>query len=259
MSLRAIDSPAKSVRDQVSAAEWKAREELALAHRLLFQQGADDLTYNHLSMRVPGEPDALLVKPGDECFDEVTASSLLKFGVDGQPRQGTDKPLKGGALIIHAGILRARPDIAVVFHTHTPALVGVSNQKQGLLPISQHALPFHKRIAYHAFGGLEFNPGMEKPLLKDLGTHKVALLHNHGALIVADSVAEAVVTHHFLEWACRIQIASLAGGSDVIMPPREVCDFAAQQYGEVDAFKNGGKNWPAMVRRGERLFPDYKD
>ncbi len=259
MTVRALSQSPRSVRDQVSEAEWHARQELALAHRLLCHEGIDDLTYNHLSLRVPGEPDALLVKPTDHAFDEVTASSLCKFGLDGQPRLGADKPLRGGALVIHAGILRSRPDINVVFHTHSPAIIGVSNQRQGLLPISQHALPFHNRIAYHAFKGLEFNPGMDALLLADLGNHRVALLRNHGALIVADSVAEAVVTHHFLEWACRIQVASLAGNSEIVVPSAETCDYAARQYAEVNAFKDGGKNWPALRRRGERLFPDYKD
>ena len=47
----------KSVRDQVSAAEWEARVDLAAGHRVLAHYGVNDLTYNHFGLRVPGEPD----------------------------------------------------------------------------------------------------------------------------------------------------------------------------------------------------------
>src|SRR5437762_1607422 len=68
----------KPVREQVSAAEWTARVELAAGHRVLAHYGVNDLTYNHFGLRVPGEPDHMLIKRTDWMFSEVTASSLLK-------------------------------------------------------------------------------------------------------------------------------------------------------------------------------------
>ena len=43
----------KSVQDQVSAAEWAARVDLAAGHRVLAHYGVNDLTYNHFGLRVP--------------------------------------------------------------------------------------------------------------------------------------------------------------------------------------------------------------
>src|SRR3982751_5043913 len=84
-SLMAVQLVAKrkSVRDQVSAEEWAARIELAAGHRVLAHYGVNDLTYNHFGLRVPGEPDRLLIKRTDWMFSEVTASSLLKVDFDG--------------------------------------------------------------------------------------------------------------------------------------------------------------------------------
>ena len=73
---------------QPTDAEWKCRLDLAAAYRLMDHFGVRDLTYNHLSARVPGESEALLIKPGDFMFGEVTASSLLKYALDGRPLQG---------------------------------------------------------------------------------------------------------------------------------------------------------------------------
>lgn len=241
----------------ISAAEWRCRIDLAAAYRLMDHFGVRDLTYNHLSARVPDQNPALLLKPADFMFGEITASSLLKYDLDGNPLGGSTRRLGGGALVIHAGLMRLRPSVNAVFHTHTPANMAVAAQKRGLLPLSQQAMLFYDRIAYHEFDGFEFEPGMESALDRNLGIHRVAILRNHGALIVAETVAEAFVTHHFLEIACQAQVGALTAG-EIMVPPAEVCARAAAQMDAVAATKNGGKNWDACLRLARRLFPDFE-
>ena len=249
----------KSVRHVVTAAEWACRVELAAAYRLLDHFGVQDLTYNHLSARVAGEPDAILIKPTDYMFNEVTASNLRKFNLNGLCLSGDHPPLGGGALVIHAALARLRPQVNAVFHTHTPANMALAAQRRGLLPITQQALLFYNRIAYHDFVGFEFEPGMEEALNSDLGDHRVAILRNHGILIAAESVAEAFVLHHFFEIAAKAQIGALSGDAELMIPPDEVCRKAAETMDFIQATKNGGKNWPACLRLADRLFPDYAD
>jgi ribulose-5-phosphate 4-epimerase/fuculose-1-phosphate aldolase len=229
--------------------ERRARIELAASYRLLAHFGVSDLTYNHLSARVPGEPGRLLVKPRDMMFEEVTASSLAKHAFD-------DPALRGGAKVIHGGVLAARPDIHAVFHTHTPANMGVASQQHGLLMVNQHAVSFYGRIAYHEFGGFEFDPAMRAPLLASLGDKRVALLRNHGALVCGRSIAEAFVLHHFLEMACKGQIAALSGGAKVTLIPDAVCEEGARQFEAADPV---GKDWGACLRLAERLDPSFRD
>jgi ribulose-5-phosphate 4-epimerase/fuculose-1-phosphate aldolase len=245
-------------RVEVSDAEWTARVQLAAAHRLLAYLGVNDLSYNHLSLRVPGEPGKFLVKPSDMMFDEVTASRLYKFDFDGNPYQDSPR-CRGGQLVIHAGVLAARDDLNVVFHTHTAANTGVSAQEHGLLMVSQHAMPFHNRLAYHTFGGFEFNMDQRDPLLADLADYRYAILRNHGALICGHNVPQTVVDHHYFEMACRAQIAALAGGSKVTTITPEICERAALQYETIDPNRAGGKDWPGCIRMLERMCPEYKD
>lgn len=255
MTVRSINSSAKR---KVSAEEWQARVDLAACHRLLSHYGVQDLTYNHLSVRVPGEPDKLLIKSNMEMFEEVTASSLLKFDFEGTPMQDSP-PLRGGALVIHAGILKARPDLNAVFHTHTEANIGVSSQKNGLLMINQHAVKFYKRIAYHAFGGYEFNMSQRDPLVKSLGDKRIALLRNHGSLVCGRTIPEAFVDHQFLEIACRGQIAALAGGVEVTLIPDEIAEFGASQVNVDDPAQAGMKDWDACLRLARRLDPLFAE
>jgi ribulose-5-phosphate 4-epimerase/fuculose-1-phosphate aldolase len=245
-----------TTQSRCSAAEWTTRVDLAAAYRLMDHFGVRDLTYNHLSARVPDEPSALLIKRSDHMFGEVTASNLLKYDLDGRPLHEDGRPLTGGGLVIHAGIMRLRADIGAVVHTHTAANMAVAAQAHGLLPITQQAMMFYGRISSHDFNGFEFEEGMDRALVGDLGQNKLALLRNHGVLVVGDNVREAYVTHHFFELAAQAQIGALAGGSDIVVPSPEICAKASDTLARLQAAKDGGKNWGACLRLADRLFPD---
>ena len=45
----------RSVKDEVSPAEWAARVELAAAYRLVDLYGMTDLIYNHITVRISGD------------------------------------------------------------------------------------------------------------------------------------------------------------------------------------------------------------
>jgi len=259
MNVQALKK-APSLRDQVSEAEWQTRVELAAAHRLMAHFGIQDLTHNHLTARVPDAPHLFLIKAADAMFDEVTASSLVKFDFDGNPQQDGVAKLRGGGLIIHAGLFAARPDLNALFHTHTPAIIGVASQKDGLLPINQHGIRFYGNIAYHDFGGFEFDMDMRAPLVRDLGDKNVALLRNHGSLVCAASIGAAFVAHHNLEIACQAQLAAMTGGAEIVLIAPEVRErIARQTAANKDRLSGGGKDWASCLRLADRVAPSYRD
>jgi ribulose-5-phosphate 4-epimerase/fuculose-1-phosphate aldolase len=251
----------KSVRAQVSPEEWAARVELAAGHRVLAHYGVNDMTYTQFGLRVPGEPDHMLVKRTDWMFGEVTASSLLKVDFAGKVLTDTDvETIKGGALIIHAGLLQGRPDLNATLHTHTVNGMGVAAHKFGLLPINQHALRFYGKMKYHEFEGFEFDPDMTPKLIRDLDGGSYMMLRNHGVLVCGTSVAECVVNHHWLEMACQGQIAALsAGEGNYTIPGKEACEYAHSQFADAGNFLKGGKDWAACLRLADRLDPSYRD
>ena len=102
-------SKGSTIREQVSAEEWRARVELAAGHRVLAHYGVNDMTYNHFGLRVPDEPDAMLIKRTDWMFNEVTASSLLKVDFDGNVRTETDDEDDQGRRADHPCRAAARP------------------------------------------------------------------------------------------------------------------------------------------------------
>ena len=245
-------------RGEVSEDEWKVRVDLAACYRLVAREGWDDLIYTHISAAVPGEEGRYLVNPFGMFFHEITASSLVKVDIKGKIVGKSPHMVNPAAFVIHGAIHRARPDSGCVLHLHTPAGVGVAAQKQGLLPITQNALLFRDNLAYHDYEGLAVNDAECERLVSDLGDKPALMLRNHGTLTVAETVSKAYVYMFFLERACQMQIAALAGGSEVIVPPPEVQEIVWQQAQA--AFQAAGiLEWAGLIRTLDAEDPGYKD
>jgi ribulose-5-phosphate 4-epimerase/fuculose-1-phosphate aldolase len=221
--------------------------------------GLGELAHTHICARVPGEPDAFLIKPMELFYEEVTASSLIKYDFQGAPRQPGKPRLSGGGLIIHGGIFEARPDIAATLHSHSTAIIGVSCQKQGLLPINQQAIPFIGKIAYPEYTGLETEPEQRGPMLEGLAGKDVALLRNHGALLLGRTIGGVMTDHYKLELACKSQLAALTGGREVYLIAEDVVRRTQEQIAARPFYGDGGLNWKGMLRLADRLFPDHRD
>src|SRR5262245_48916285 len=143
----------KSIRGQVSAEEWQARVDLAACYRLVDKYGMTDLIYNHITARIPGSADHLLINLYGMLYKEITASSLVKIDVEGEIvwKPDTDYGINKSGYVIHGAIHKARPDVACVLHTHTRAGIAVSAMKCGLLPLSQTSIRFVGHIGYHDY------------------------------------------------------------------------------------------------------------
>ena len=248
-----------AVRRQVSAEEWQLRCELAAAHRLVAHFVFVDLTYNHISARVPGEPGHFLVKADNVLMEQVTASNLVKYDLDGNQVMASGYKAGPAAYNTHAAVLEARPDINAAVHTHSPANLAVSAQRRGLLPITQQAMRFHNRIAYYPNVRDDTTREGTDQMAAALGDRWVMIMENHGALVCGTTVPEAYILHHFFELACRAQVGALAGGAELIIPAAEVCEERAGKFGRTGVYHTGSRDWIASMALVEKLHPDYKN
>ncbi|HKY94864.1 MAG TPA: class II aldolase/adducin family protein [Kiloniellales bacterium] len=231
-------------------AAWQARCDLAAAYRIAALYGWANITYNHISLRVPGQPRHFFVKRNDMMFDEVTASSLLTLDLDGAP-VGEDRNVNAAGFTIHSAVLRARPDVNCVVHVHTPAGMAMSARRSGLLPAHQGALLFYNRLAYHDYEGLSDALAERERLARDLGPHKAMILRNHGLLTCAATPALALILMKYLIDDCETQLLLEASGGALHLPSPELCERAAQQWEE---YLRPGQDaeWGALLRWLER-------
>jgi ribulose-5-phosphate 4-epimerase/fuculose-1-phosphate aldolase len=244
-----------SLQGKVSAEEWQARVDLAALYRLVALHGWDDLIYTHISARIPGPEHHFLINPYGLHFDEITASSLVKIDLDGKILQETQYFINPAGFTIHSAIHAAREDTKFVMHLHSDQGVAVAAQKEGLLPISQHALIVMPHLAYHDYEGIALNLDERERLVADIGDKNLMLLRNHGTLSVGATAADCWVGMFFLERACKQQVMALtAGRENVLIAPQASQSEVKSQIGRGIM---GGLAWPGCLRRLDRDLPGY--
>ena len=254
-ALSEVDIP--SMRGKVSEDEWKIRVDLAAAYRLVAHYGWDDLIFTHLSARIPGPEHHFLLNPYQLMFEEVTASSLVKVDVHGNPVEPTPFITNPAGFTIHSAVHMAREDAQAVMHLHTPAGQAVSAHEEGLLPLTQTAMLVRGDLAFHDYEGVATDLEERERIVADLGDKGGMILRNHGTLAVGESVGECFVKLYFIERACEAQIMALSAGDKLNNPPQGTPELAAEQGAA--GLKVGAKllAWPALLRKAYRLDPSF--
>jgi len=262
--MKRLDDPssnAAALAAAASPAEWQARVELAALFRALHAYGMTDLVYNHITVRVPGEPEHILLNPFGLLYKEVTASGLYKIHLDGTVLYKPDDEftVNPAAYVIHTAIHAARHDAMCVLHTHSSAGSAVSAMACGLLPISQHSHMFIGAVGYHDFSGPVVDRAQQGKLVEDLGQHQALIMRNHGLLVCGRSIAEAFLNIYWLESACRIQAAAM-GAAQVIVPSDEVVAASRAVFDKYRPMPTRGqREWAAVLRDLDRTDPSYRD
>ncbi|WP_434667038.1 class II aldolase/adducin family protein [Paraburkholderia sp. A3BS-1L] len=246
------------------AIERQTRNDLAALYRLLAHFRMTDMIDTHISARLPGDGLPFLINRYGSLFHEIQASDLVKVDfagnvIDERADANPDRfRVNAAGFTIHSAIHLARPDLHFVIHTHTSAGIAVSAQRNGLLPISQHALKFYGRLAYHDYEGIALDLGERERLVHDLGTRKAMILRNHGLLAAGESAAEAFHEIYMLERACQAQIQAMSGGASLIVPGADVCERTARQF-EMDSSSGIiDTAWSAELRLIDDACPNYR-
>ena len=191
--------------------EQELREQVALGCRILAANGHDDFVWGHVSARDPQGRGAWM-KASTFGFEEITAEHVILVGFDGEVLVG-EHP-RHIEWPIHLEILKARPDLASVVHTHPPHSIAIGASGQPLLPVSHAATMFVPPDVPR------FTKTAELIVTKDLG-HDVAatlahlhalFLVNHGIVTAGKDVPDAVIRAVLLERAAHQQMLTGALG-----------------------------------------------
>ena len=248
-------SPAK----RFSPAEWTTRVELAACYRAAAHFRWTDLTYTHISARVPDADGLFLINAYGLLFDEITASNLVKVTHAGDiVDDTTGLGINPAGYVIHSAIHGARPDVGCVMHTHTGAGLAVAAQQDGLLPLSQHAMRFTGCLAYHDYEGVALDVDEQARLVADLGHDNAMILRNHGLLTCGASVRIAFDLMYHLERACQAQVGAMAGGAALSIPPVQVAEKVARQFARPGRTAPD-TGWEAVLRMLDRIDPSYRN
>jgi len=228
-------------------------ERLALACRAVALQGHGDLIFGHLSVRVPRAPDRLLMKGGGIGLDEMEPEDVLLMDFDGRRLEGIRAPHLEWP--IHAEILRARPDVHAVVHTHPLYSLALGASERNLEPLNHHGCYFTPPPVpkFNDTTDLITTPELGRALARALGSHKAVLLRDHGSAVVGTSVEEAAVAAVLLEDACEQQLLTQQFGPYQFSPDAQAIARRERIYP-----RHVGPLWSYLVRAVCKRWPECR-
>ncbi len=203
---------------------------LSEAWRILGKLGHIDTIFNHISTASCDMDGVLQVTMNPDGYfpSEVPAERMITFpiqavGTIDAERLGVNRD----GFELHSTVHRARMVPGTVLHTHSPYALAVGATSHGLLPVSQTAMEFVRDAIYIEYDGLFRNLGKNRAFTEFSARGGIAFLRNHGTLIVAKHIEDAVYMQHFLEEACKTQVIALSQNQELLVPLDEVVKNAS--------------------------------
>jgi L-fuculose-phosphate aldolase len=185
----------------------------------LQRQGLLSGTAGNISVRVDG--DLLAITPTGMPYEQIAPADVVICDLDGVVVDGERRP--SSELPFHSAVLRARPDVGAVVHTHslyatTIAILGrtIPAVHYVIAGLDCHEVPL---VPYSTYGTGALADGI-CAALGDGG--RAALLANHGALALGDDLAGAARAAELLEFLATVYHQALAVGEPVVLPPEEI-------------------------------------
>ena len=185
--------------------EQALREQVALGCRILGANGHDDFIWGHVSVRDPGGR-GVWMKASTFGFEEITAEHVILVGFDGQVLIG-EHP-RHVEWPIHTEVMRARPDVGSVVHSHPPHSIAIAASGQPLQAVSHAGTMFVPpdvpRFAKTA--ELIVTTALGTDVATSLGPRHALFLVNHGIVTAGHDVRDAVIRAVLLEKAAHQQL-----------------------------------------------------
>jgi L-fuculose-phosphate aldolase len=165
------------------------------------------------------EQNLVAIKPTGIDYFKLTPADIVVMTIDGKIVDCKWAP--SSEINIHLGLLKHRPDINAVVHTHSvyaatiaclnwelPAvhyLVGFSGDKVPLAP-------------YATYGTKE----LAENIIHSIGSYNACLMSNHGLVTVGNNLPTAFAVAEEIELVARLYYQTKCIGEPVILPKEEM-------------------------------------
>ncbi|MFL6239372.1 MAG: class II aldolase/adducin family protein [Actinomycetes bacterium] len=231
--------------------ELTPQAEVALLARMLFREGYDDHLAGHITYKQPD--DTLLVNPFGLTWDEVKASDVMRIDLDGNVLDGpwTVTP----AISLHLELHRARHDVTVAVHNHPRwATIYADLGRAPAVYDQTSALVAGDVAVYADYEGPVNQTENARAAVEAMGDASMALLQNHGVLVVGRDIPQAYLRAATIEWRARQawHVEAVGGGKAL---PAEVHEGFGRIFDQV----NFPGLFEAMARRELREDPGILD
>jgi L-fuculose-phosphate aldolase len=201
------------------------REQLLGTMQKLLQCGLNRGTSGNASLRVK---NGLLLTPTGMDVEDMIASDMVFMSEDGE-YEGDRKPTS--EWMFHLDILKQRPEIGAVIHTHSMFATTLACMRKDVPP-------FHYMIAVSGGDSIRCAPyalfvseALSKSALQALEDRRACLLANHGMIALGENIKQAFDVAVEVEALCEQYLRALQVGEPAILSEQEMREVFAQFKG----------------------------
>lgn len=167
-------------------------------------------TGGNISARVADAPDALWITPGGVFKGSLRAHSMVRINMQGEPLDQDALP-PSSEFLVHTEILRLRPDLNAVVHTHATWATLLAFTETPFLPVTSEAAYVGEipRVPFIMPGTLELGVAVASAL----GDKGVAvLMQNHGLVVAGSTLRRAASVTAVIERCSELILRCLMLG-----------------------------------------------
>ena len=223
-----------------------ALTDLARACRILEMEGHGDMTLGHLSLRDPVGRGFWMKRNRIGLGEVMGPDDFVLVDWDGEKIAGTGG--RHSEWPIHSEILRVRPDVQVVAHTHPFHACVFSASLDPLVPFTLDADYFVEVPRHQDEVALITTRQEGAALARALGPHVAVLMANHGVTFCGTSAMHATCVGIFLEKACKAQLAGAGASFRAGLPNAAT---RARRHGQIMTPVHWEHSWNYFFRKLE--------
>lgn len=176
-------------------------EELSKYCKKLYEKGLAPGCSGNASIR---KNSFVAISPSGCSLNDVTPENIIEIDFNGnvinKGKASTEK-------MMHIGIYKNRPDVNAIIHTHSPFLSTFALNGKGIENSALVELPY---LFQNKVPLISYNPPGSEALANETAeifkTYDVAILQNHGAIVGAKTIQEALYKYEVLEYMAQVII-----------------------------------------------------
>jgi len=205
------------------------KAELAKITTELYHAGLVTATGGNVSVRSAANPETAWITPSQIFKGDLQGEQMILIDMDGKKISGDDRPSVES--VYHAGIMKYRPEVNAVVHTHAPLSTIFGMCDLEVLPVNTEAIFCMNMpvIPFYLGGSKE----LAQAVIEQVGKTKAtgAFLRNHGLMTIGKTLRQAADNSYMVEHVVDILLKIKTAGISPSQVPEKTVKFLQQFAG----------------------------
>jgi L-fuculose-phosphate aldolase len=203
------------------------RQELARYGRMIMDRGLTAGAGGNISAR---EGRLVWVKPSGFSLGELKGTDYVCVDLDtGRRVEGRHKPTS--ELPVHLSVYKARPDISVIFHTHSPFASGVISSGEDIKPMFAEVVADLGHIASVPYL-LTSTQALADAVARAAERADTVFMKNHGVVCLGKTLKQAFFRCCVAEDAAKSYAAAALVGRPQFLSEKQIAELKSLESGD---------------------------